>query len=35
MPHHLIVGAGWIGSELARQLVARGDRVFSTQRRIT
>jgi nucleoside-diphosphate-sugar epimerase len=25
MPQHLIVGAGWIGSELARQLVARGD----------
>ncbi|TFB99794.1 hypothetical protein E3O42_12945 [Cryobacterium adonitolivorans] len=27
MPQHLIVGAGWIGGELARQLVARGDDV--------
>ncbi|MBX0300067.1 NAD-dependent epimerase/dehydratase family protein [Cryobacterium sp. 1639] len=27
MPTHLIVGAGWIGRELARQLVARGDNV--------
>ena len=27
MPQHLVVGAGWIGSELARQLTARGDNV--------
>ncbi|MCU1444806.1 NAD-dependent epimerase/dehydratase family protein [Cryobacterium sp.] len=27
MPKHLIVGAGWVGSELARQLVARDDDV--------
>ena len=27
MPKHLVVGAGWIGGELARQLVARGDDV--------
>jgi len=27
MPKHLIVGAGWIGRELARQLVAGGDDV--------
>ena len=27
MPQHLIVGAGWIGGELARQLVAQGENV--------
>lgn len=32
MPQHLIVGAGWVGSELARQLVARGDDVTVASR---
>jgi nucleoside-diphosphate-sugar epimerase len=32
MPQHLIVGAGWVGNELARQLVARGDTVTVASR---
>ncbi|QYF74077.1 NAD-binding protein [Cryobacterium sp. PAMC25264] len=35
MPQHLVVGAGWIGSELARQLVARGDGVTVATRSAT
>lgn len=30
--HHLVAGCGWLGSEIARRLVARGDRVTALVR---
>jgi len=30
--HHLVAGCGWLGSEVARRLVARGDRVTALVR---